>query len=367
MVNAKVFCYTKNEYDMIEDFILYHAYLFGWSNIHIVDNGSTHDQVLEVYDRYRKQGVHIHVDASPHCYQGQIMSAVMNQYKDDCDFLLPLDTDEFVVATDCGAKTICSDKDAIHATMANLPETASRCRYYGGWHHAVIDTTHQDYIDHKMQHPVRYITEFEANFEAMIGKFFWRSKPFISIIAGNHDGRVRYGTNIDVRDIGLVHFHHTGVKRMFEKSHQHIVGYNYIQGTESMTDQLDKIAACMTSSRFTSYMGVHRVLDYYNQLIGMVFTLKYVDHVGRLPAQSEVSAFKVNHQITDYRDVKGVLDTKSITAHILDNYTINSKEPYSVQDIERVWMHEDNPISQTSNLIHVTSISDVIVSERKKT
>ena len=97
MTRIKIFCVTKNEYDLIEHFIVYYGYLFGYNNLIIIDNNSTHETVLSLYDKYIKLGITVVYEPN---YTGNGQADMFNKYmsleKSNCDFLFGLDTDEFL-------------------------------------------------------------------------------------------------------------------------------------------------------------------------------------------------------------------------------------------------------------------------------
>jgi len=94
---AKIFCMTKNEYDLIEDFILYYGYLFGYDNIIIIDNNSTDERVINIYNKYKNMGITIYFENSyENDGQGNAFTKYMNLYKSSCKYLIGLDTDEFI-------------------------------------------------------------------------------------------------------------------------------------------------------------------------------------------------------------------------------------------------------------------------------
>jgi len=97
MTKIKVICVTKNEYDLIEHFIIYYGYLFGYNNVNIIDNISTDENVIKVYEKYIPLGINVFYEPN-YEYNGQAdaFNKYMNLEKSKCDFLIGLDTDEFL-------------------------------------------------------------------------------------------------------------------------------------------------------------------------------------------------------------------------------------------------------------------------------
>src|SRR5271154_1859977 len=97
----KIFTVTKNEYDLIESFILYYGSNFGYDNVIIIDNGSDNNDVLNIYSKYKVKGVKIHTELGyKNNLQGDHFTKYMKMYKTEADWLIGLDTDEFLVLND---------------------------------------------------------------------------------------------------------------------------------------------------------------------------------------------------------------------------------------------------------------------------
>ena len=54
-MKIKIFTVTKDEYDLIQEFIDFYGYIFGYDNLIIIDNGSTNTSVLEYYNRVKRE------------------------------------------------------------------------------------------------------------------------------------------------------------------------------------------------------------------------------------------------------------------------------------------------------------------------
>jgi hypothetical protein len=50
---------TKNEFELLEDWIKYHGFIFGLDNIHILD-GSDDPRIFELYKKYVPLGLNVH-------------------------------------------------------------------------------------------------------------------------------------------------------------------------------------------------------------------------------------------------------------------------------------------------------------------
>jgi len=82
---AKIFCVAKNETDLMESWIVYHASLVGFDNLVVIDNASSCEGVLGVYDTYRKLGLTVEKCISfEGGAQGQAFTASMRAHQGSC-------------------------------------------------------------------------------------------------------------------------------------------------------------------------------------------------------------------------------------------------------------------------------------------
>ena len=94
-----VFTFVKDEVDIVSAWVHYHASLFGYTRLHVVDNNST-DGTLEVLAHLASlHGVRLY-GAADYQLKGEVMTRLMRQHTSSSDLLIPLDIDEFVVRYD---------------------------------------------------------------------------------------------------------------------------------------------------------------------------------------------------------------------------------------------------------------------------
>jgi hypothetical protein len=266
---AKVFVITKDEYDLIEDFILYYGSLVGLENIIVIDNGSTNAKVLEVYQKYRVKGLGGLYQNTTHVYNaGAVMTAYMQHYKNDCEFMLPLDTDEFLYFAD--RETM--DRQAFEEYLRSIPTDASVIKY-GKFMSAVPDQTDEgSYVNFRHTRPVANITRF---YDQGWDKVFVRAATFEKIALGNHNAVVTSGQKIISKSLGLLHYQETGSLRQFERSANSIKGYGYVTMEETPVEQL---RLCL---KFRSGAGGHHCMYMVRFLLRMVTINKWLVRFGK--------------------------------------------------------------------------------------
>jgi len=289
MVLAKVFCMTKNEYDLIEDFIIYYGYLFGYENIIIIDNNSTHATVAEVYKKYKPLGVTIYYEPNyTGANQGINFTKYMNQYKHECEFLIGLDTDEFLFS----CETTSFDKKDILKVLNNYSRDSTLFKI-SSYPCSVVDSSSQHYVDFKLSNPARQITTFSNDLIRLqkekitfywknTSKFFCRSNAFLTTSNGNHILKVSHGNQIQ-SSLGLLHFHEIGKKRQFERAKGVVDGYNYFSTTASIEEQLN----ILPNNNFG--IGRHRVNQYHDTLLRKFLVELFEHYIKRAPTLNELA------------------------------------------------------------------------------
>lgn len=235
---CKIFTVTKNETDLVEDFIIFHGKLIGYENIVIIDNCSTCPKVLETYQKYKQYGMSVVTEPN---YsgggQGKSFTKHMNLHKKKCSFLIGLDTDEFINMKKMPfLKTL--------SVLSRTKYTKFRvCKYLS----SVPD-------NQKTPRPATDITTFIVE-KASPPKYFFKSSTFISTVNGCHNGKTKPDLTYDV-DIEYFHFHNTGARRSIERSKTIISGYNYADVDSPLVVQLKSLISVKSN------VGSHRVLEY---------------------------------------------------------------------------------------------------------
>lgn len=253
---AKVFTVTKNEYDLIEDFINYYGRIFGYGNVVILDNGSDNQAVLDVYTRYSTRGVTIRtVYGYEGGKQGEHFTQVMREYRDKAEFLIGLDTDcFFCVNGKC-------DPSTIQQYLRSLPMDRDKF-IMKKFLMSVVDATSENYRDNKYVRPTD-CTKFvlRTGYSGTeCPHVFFRASNFVSTSVGNHSGETTTGREFFCEDVCYVHYHETGRKRHVERCKTILLAYGYIHESMTPQEQLD------TLIRYPNGGGIHRQRQYISYL-----------------------------------------------------------------------------------------------------
>lgn len=278
----KLFTVTKNEYDLIEDFILYYGNLFGFENLIVIDNGSDDEHVLQVYERYIPRGLTVVVEKG---YEGDRQASHftkhMNLHKSSCDWLIGLDTDEFLAYKD-GDDYKCEDLvPRLEKFLSDLDQSYDKVCLNQLWSYCPITTI-------QATRPALEITEFfNSNTALCVRKRIFRASNFISVIVGNHDGKTVRNKEyvIPSNEFVYLHYHNTGFKRQIERARIICAAYGYININ---TDEKSIYEAIC---RLTATSGGHRIKQLRNFLQRKLILESFVKNLHYLPGEAEISKY----------------------------------------------------------------------------
>lgn len=208
---------TKNEHDLINDFIMYYGYLFGINNIIIVDNGSTDDRVLSCYEKYMADGLTVITENRSFSEASQFMTEHIHGVIKNCkdvEWILCLETDEFLFWTQDMINKI--DRTAVSDYLLDeVDRDITYLRYEKFWGSIVNPSHVEDYVNGASIRPACNIVEFmNQNWD----KFIVRADAFVAVTQWPHHADISYGRKVVCEELGLLHFHNTGKRRLFEKA-----------------------------------------------------------------------------------------------------------------------------------------------------
>ncbi len=210
---VKIFTMVKDEVDVIRDWIIYHGCMFGWQNIHIIDNYST-DGTYEAISEFKDL---IHIFREPdYKKKGEYMKNLINiySYGGDC-IAFPIDIDEFIIYYDRNDGVVSVDKHLINSYMHTLPEAKIyKCNYIN------------PILTNKYGHS-RAQAEIDYGYYDNRGD---HAKSFIDV--RYYHGDIDHGNHFSTNDyyltnIALVHFHDRNIEQVKKKNINNLLGLGY--------------------------------------------------------------------------------------------------------------------------------------------
>ena len=290
MPKLKIFLMTRNEPELIEDWIRYHAHFFGMDNIHILD-GSDNDFVLSVYEKFRPKGLNVHYSRSGLDDLANELTALMHQHKGHGNFLIKLDTDEFLahaLPTNFRPRTARtrglirrlvkqSDEKGSSRTVglivsfidyyfsrqaistdhfddffADLPVTGQRYKAsFTVWSHPKEKYCAQ---------PCRALEDFTTpQFTHM--KSFFHSDSFVSVDLGCHVGESKLNTGFIDTGLTIIHYHSVSIADSMRRARQVLVSHGYIKQGDSVEQELEKLLS-LKGQNIASFHKIDLYLSY---------------------------------------------------------------------------------------------------------
>lgn len=312
-VLAKVILITKDEHDLIDDFLDYYGTLFGRENVVVVDNGSRVDSsVHSAYRNHVKEGGEVRLDARPFCDAVRFMSDHMRSLCDSCEFILPLETDEFLFLPDRG-ENYTPTRDDVAQVLRAVPSDVSIVRY-GSFIGSSVDPSDDGYSNGAYSRPVLQMTRFH---DQDWDKIIVRASAFETMTQWCHNATCRSGSRLVHAGLGLLHFHQTGLRRQIERSVPVITSYGYLDIRAPLSEQLRTIAPLVGAP-----ISCGHKLNYYASHLRRYATLQsFRARIGRLPLSAAEMDEYAADPAPDAAVRRAIVEGKLTVAHPFANAT----------------------------------------------
>jgi hypothetical protein len=190
--NASLVLFQNDEYELLSDWLQYHVYMFGFSNLHVVDHNSKDVRVCRVLALYKQCGMRFTHHGGSFEQKSELLTTILKKEKNK--FLLPLDADEFVVNLEQNGE-VDFDPTQMADIFANLVVDGRKYMYrdvqfvkYG-----------KEVCNRQINVPVRRAAlrqsfrtanDLDPSAFTMV-KVFYHSDGFVRTDQGNHYGRVK--------------------------------------------------------------------------------------------------------------------------------------------------------------------------------
>lgn len=287
----KIFCFTKDECELLEDWILYHGYIVGFENLILLDNQSTLPFVHSIYEKYKSRGITVYsVGGSGEKDKSAFMTQYMQKHKHEASWLIPLDTDEFLFSyAHLLEGKDPTDRTHILSTIEELP--ASQTWFtIASFPQSEVCGDNLFCKDHIVVRPARNLTTFakdpakseSCHWYSGCKKSFVRAEAFVSISMGNHLASVSHGS-CGVARIGYFHFHSTGSRDLFERAKKHVAFNRFLNIHDDLASIVNRLPRISGPSH-------HRIWQYSYFITRMYIVNLFLENIHRYPTQEELTS-----------------------------------------------------------------------------
>jgi len=249
----KIVLMTKNEKYLIKHWIDYHGEIFGYDNLHIIDDSDDID-VLNYYKTIEDLGITFYKNPLSNLNNlDDTITSVMHSLKNQCDFLIKLDTDEFIGRYDKNTNNISIDKEDILQSINLLDINGNKYRIL----YTTISAPGKDY-----NNPLECKTFYQPLFTDGYKSFFY-SGTFAYCDLGSHCGSLisGYDTNVyNTTDLITVHYHNQKFNQYIDNCKRACLSHGFVLNDDSTETQITKLYANLNN------ISGHKVLGYYKYL-----------------------------------------------------------------------------------------------------
>lgn len=287
----KLFLMTKNEMELLGDWLDYHTKLFGANNIYVLD-GSDDPRIFGIYDVYKREGLNvIHSRTGLNGLEDEL-TQLMHDNKGIGNFLIKLDTDEFLAYS-----------DRLKAAESGLLQTGLRRMYHAGkltrrLAEPLLNRLHRndqpqvdDFAQFFAKLPVtgqRYkasLTAWSIPRQKSLSraarelvdftplqftqfKTFFHSDSFVRVDLGGHVGVSKQNDGVIETGLIVLHYHSTSVDDSARRARQVLVSHDYIHRNDSIAQQRAKLSAVRSHGEVASFHKIDFYLQYLDALEG---------------------------------------------------------------------------------------------------
>jgi hypothetical protein len=267
-MRLKLFLMTRNEIGLIEDWLKYHGFLFGFENIYILD-GSDDQRVFDIYKKYKPFGLHVKISSTGLNGLAGELTLLMHEEKGLNNFLIKLDTDEFLsyIPVSLGAEIIQGNSSLNKfLSVSNFSEFFEALPITGQRYQASFMTWSIPKHSH-VDNPAIELIEFTP-IQPINFKVFFHSESFLSVDLGAHVGESTNNEGFIYTGLSVIHFHSTSLDDSIRRARQVLISHGYIDALDSVEIQHDKLLKIQARGAVNSFHKISLYLLYLNEVLG---------------------------------------------------------------------------------------------------
>lgn len=228
----KIVLMTKNEKHLLRPWVKHHGNIFGYENLYIIDDSSD-VAILNYYLGLKQIGVKVYNNKSNLSNLVYHINAVFNEIKSSCDFLIKLDTDEFIGVYNPKNNAVSICKHTILNEFNNLPINGNKykCSY-------IINSLPTKENDNPLDN-VYFTQPYKTTF-----KTFFFSKTYLHCDLGSHEGSVVApydSSHYNETNLLIIHYHNQKCETFIDNCRKAMVSHGYISAGDNYFRQFEKL------------------------------------------------------------------------------------------------------------------------------
>ena len=221
-----LFLMTKNDWPSLQSWIIYHGELVGMENIHVIDDSDDVNALMFLKRAQEKTKLKVTYTNSSLSGLSNEITNIMLSSRPYCDFMMKMDTDEFLAVYSPETKAINIQKPFLDAYLSKLIFDGKR--YQVGY---VLSSVPSRVCGD----PSTSITSFtlsrvEDEGTIALNKAILPSKTFKSIDLGGHFGAVdrMFTGGAHRTDLAIVHFHERCYQDVIQSAIKAVHSHMYV-------------------------------------------------------------------------------------------------------------------------------------------
>ena len=300
----KIILMTKNEKYLIKQWIQYHGEIFGYENLYIIDDSDDID-VLNYYKSISYLPIHIYNNNNNLNNIINYINNIMTLIKNECDFMIKLDTDEFIGLYNNETNDVHIYKEIIRNSFNKLIVNGYKYKCSYTMNSLPLETNNNslEYTFFSQPHYTKF-------------KTFFYSKTYLYCDLGSHTGNVisRYENHENDTNIMIIHYHNQSFKNYVENCKKAVISHNYININDNIGTQINKLSLL---SKNNTKGSIHKIQIYLKYLTNFNYENEYYTNFLNFPNKYKFD--KLNKLFTNDKCI--IITTINDPTHQILYYT----------------------------------------------
>jgi hypothetical protein len=218
-LQVKIFSFQKDE-ELVKEWIEHHSEIFGIENLYIIDHDSS-SKTVNIYKQFIQKGLNIINYKGDFANKHSVLTEIMLEHKNDTDFLIPIDGDEFIFINKNG--TFTDNKFLIKSYLERTGNLIGKFKM----------TSYENMLEKLDTKNIFIECKYfrKQKMKQKMKKTYFPSKYFVKTDQGNHSGLISKNNNILIdSDLILIHYSRKSYENYVQKIKRGVTAYKENRG-----------------------------------------------------------------------------------------------------------------------------------------